>query len=103
MSSAIAIWEASRGLAGARGLEFEEARSIVAEYVEEFAIRIVAIGAEENTLALDAHARYGKGRHPAKLNLGDCFAYACTKCSGAEILFKGDDFTQTDLIDAVLG
>lgn len=47
----------------------------------------------------EAHARYGKGSgHPARLNLGDCFSYAMAKRAGAGLLFKGDDFAQTDLV-----
>jgi len=48
-------------------------------------------------LALDAYARYGKGRHRAALNMGDCFAYACAKANRAKLLYKGDDFVHTDL------
>jgi ribonuclease VapC len=48
-------------------------------------------------LAREAFKRYGKGRHPAKLNFGDCMAYALAKESGEELLFKGTDFAQTDI------
>lgn len=102
MTSAIAIWEATRGLANARGLMIEEAQAIVADYVRVFRLRVVPIGAEEAELALEAHRRYGKGRHDAKLNLGDCFAYACAMRHGAELLFKGEDFIHTDVKDAML-
>jgi ribonuclease VapC len=44
-----------------------------------------------------AFRRYGKGRHPARLNLGDCFAYALAKATGEPLLFKGDDFSKTDI------
>ncbi len=101
-TSAVAIWEATRGLAKARRLEFDEARRIVAAYLEAFNVRIVAIGAEEGQLALDAHGRFGKGHHLASLNMGDCFAYACAKRHADEILFKGDDFIHTDVKDAML-
>ena len=50
--------------------------------------------------ALTAHAafrRFGKGRHPAGLNMGDCFSYATARLANAPLLFKGNDFTQTDL------
>jgi ribonuclease VapC len=47
--------------------------------------------------ALSAYERYGKGRHPAKLNLGDCFAYAAAKRAGLPLLCKGNDFPLTDL------
>jgi ribonuclease VapC len=52
-------------------------------------------------IARDAFLRYGKGRHPAGLNMGDCAAYALAKARGLPLLFKGDDFSQTDLIAAV--
>ena len=48
-------------------------------------------------LALDAYIRYGKGRHPASLNFGDCLAYAAAKAVGARLLYVGEDFAQTDL------
>jgi ribonuclease VapC len=48
-------------------------------------------------LALDAFRRYGKGRHPAALNFGDCFSYALAKSSAEPLLFKGDGFARTDI------
>jgi ribonuclease VapC len=62
-----------------------------------FGVRIVAINAEQARLARAAYARYGRGNHPAKLNLGDCFAYALAKARDEKLLFKGDDFRQTDV------
>ena len=47
--------------------------------------------------AVSAHARYGKGHHDARLNMGDCFAYACARTNNARLLYKGDDFSRTDL------
>ena len=55
------------------------------------------VGERELRLAIDAHARYGKGRHRAALNMGDCFAYACAKANDAKLLYKGEDFSKTDL------
>ena len=52
-------------------------------------------------LALAAYLRFGKGRHPARLNLGDCFAYALAKQLDAPLLYKGDDFAQTDVRSAL--
>lgn len=52
-------------------------------------------------VALDAHLRFGKGRHPARLNLGDCFAYALARQFDAPLLFKGADFPQTDIRSAL--
>ena len=51
-------------------------------------------------LAREAFRRFGKGRHPAKLNFGDCMAYALAKETGDELLFKGTDFSQTDIAAA---
>ena len=102
LTSALAIWEAVRAVARVRGVPFGEARMLVEEFLEVLDVTIVQIGALEGGIALDAHARYGRGVDPAELNMGDCFAYACTKRHNASILFKGDDFAQTDLLDAML-
>jgi len=48
-------------------------------------------------IAINAFDRYGKSRHPAALNFGDCFAYACARHAGVPLLYKGDDFPQTDI------
>lgn len=56
--------------------------------------------AQANT-ARDAYRRYGKGRHPAGLNICDCFAYALAKEYDAPLLFKGDDFAKTDIVSAL--
>ncbi len=61
-------------------------------------MRLVPIAAAESREALAAHARFGKGRgHPARLNMGDCFAYGCATANDAALLYKGDDFAHTDL------
>jgi ribonuclease VapC len=52
-------------------------------------------------LAAEAFLRFGKGRHPAKLNFGDCMAYALAKSLDAPLLYKGSDFAQTDVASAV--
>jgi ribonuclease VapC len=57
--------------------------------------RFVGIG--ERDLAAKAYAGFGKGRHPAALNMGDCLAYACAKANQAALLFKGDDFRSTGI------
>ncbi len=58
------------------------------------------IGEPEAVRAFAAFVRFGKGRHPAALNMGDCFAYACAKANNAKLLFKGDDFSKTDIAAA---
>jgi len=58
---------------------------------------IVAVDAEQFSIARFAWRKYGKGRHPAALNFGDCFAYALAKTSSEPLLAKGEDFRRTDL------
>jgi ribonuclease VapC len=65
------------------------------------AVETVPFGPEHVELALDALRRYGKGRHPAGLNFGDCFSYALAKATGEPLLFKGEDFSMTDIKQAV--
>ena len=60
-------------------------------------IEIVAVDEEQFSIARFAWRKFGKGRHPAALNFGDCFAYALTKTSSEPLLAKGDDFRRTDL------
>jgi ribonuclease VapC len=64
-------------------------------------IEIVAHDAMLARTARDAFLRFGKGRHPARLNFGDCAAYALASTSGGRLLFKGDDFTKSDIAAAV--
>jgi ribonuclease VapC len=61
------------------------------------AIETVPFNAEQLAIARDAWRRYGKGRHPAGLNYGDCFSYALSQATGEALLFKGGDFSQTDV------
>jgi ribonuclease VapC len=61
------------------------------------AIQTAGFEPEQLDLAVDAFRRFGKGRHPAGLNYGDCFSYALAKATGEPLLFKGDDFPQTDI------
>lgn len=60
-------------------------------------VEVVAVGAEHADQARRAWRRYGKGRHSASLNYGDCFSYALAALSGEPLLFKGNDFKQTDI------
>lgn len=64
-------------------------------------IEIVPFDAEQLGFARAAFRRFGRGRHPAALNFGDCFAYALAKARGLPLLFKGNDFAQTDVESAV--
>lgn len=67
------------------------------ELFKAAAIQITPVSAEQALLAREAYQKFGKGNHAAKLNLGDCFAYALAKARGEKLLFKGDDFRLTDI------
>ena len=69
--------------------------------VEEARISIVPIDGEISRRAVGAFSRFGKGRgHPAQLNLADCISYACAQACGVPLLYKGDDFSRTDIVAA---
>jgi ribonuclease VapC len=70
------------------------------ELLEHLGLEIEPVSAAQVRIAETAYSSYGKGMHPAGLNFGDCFAYALAKETGEPILFKGDDFAQTDLVRA---
>lgn len=97
ITSPVAVWEVVRALVRERVVEVDAALNDVERYLTAAEIRIVAIPADTHRLALEAFARFGKGRHPAALNLGDCFSYACARGQGVPLLFKGDDFSRTDI------
>ena len=81
-------------------LSVEPARARVKLFLEALDFRLVPIGRREFDLAADAYARFGKG-HPARLNMGDCYACACARANDARLLFKGGDFVQTDIEPAI--
>lgn len=64
-------------------------------------IDIIPVSARQAELARKAFRRFGRGRHPARLNFGDCFAYALAKDCSAPLLFKGNDFARTDIAVAL--
>lgn len=66
-------------------------------FVDQAGIELVALDGDQAKVARRAFSRFGKGRHPAGLNYGDCFAYALAMVLGEPLLFKGEDFTQTDV------
>ena len=69
-------------------------------FLAQAGVQIVRVTTGQARSARDAYSRFGRGNHPAGLNFGDCFAYALAKETGEPILFKGDDFAQTDLARA---
>ena len=78
-----------------------EVSAAVDEWVGVLNLVIVPVDQTAAAQARSAYAQFGKGRHPAQLNFGDCFAYALAKETGEPLLFKGNDFSQTDIISAV--
>ena len=101
ITSAVAVFEATLGVCRKRHASVAEAQTDVEEFLTMAGVRTVSITAREAYAALDAFSRYGKGRgHPAQLNMGDCFAYAVAKTYGTALLFKGDDFSKTDIQSA---
>jgi ribonuclease VapC len=101
ITSPIAISEAALGICRKRHASVEEAEADVREFLGVAAIRAISITEREAETALTAFSRYGKRcRHPAQLNLGDCFAYAVAKNHRTALLFKGEDFDKTDIAPA---
>ena len=86
------VLETRKGDAGGRELDLLIYRS---------EIEIVPVGKEQAELARAAWRKFGKGRHPAALNYGDCFPYALAKITESPLLYKGDDFALTDVVSAL--
>jgi ribonuclease VapC len=71
-------------------------------FVAKAGISIEPVDTDQAYVARQAYSQYGKGRHPAGLNYGDCFTYALAKLSGEPLLFKGHDFSKTDLDTVII-
>jgi ribonuclease VapC len=97
LTSPIVVFESALALVRIKKSAFPEAQRDIAEFLAEASIAVVAITEKESDLAVDAHARFGKGRHRAALNMGDCFSYACARVHRVPLLCKGDDFIHTDI------
>ncbi len=76
-------------------------RAELDRFLAALALDIVPVSVQHATLAIEAFRSFGKGRHPAGLNIGDCFSYALARATGYPLLFKGQDFTRTDLRSAL--
>ena len=98
--SVVSLMETSMVLTGKVG--DERAWQGLDDLIETAAIEIVPQDADQARIARDAFLRFGKGRHPAGLNFGDCASYALTRAHDAPLLFKGTDFPHTDLMSAQL-
>ena len=100
VTSPLAVWETALAVARVLDLSIAEASAAVTRYLVLIGIVVVPVAPETASIALSAFERYGKGRHPARLNFGDCFAYACARHLGQPLMFKGGDFSQTDIAAA---
>lgn len=76
-------------------------RSILSSFLEQNRVIVVPFDDRHWGAAAEAFIRYGKGRHPAALNFGDCMTYATARLAGDSLLFVGEDFAQTDLTSAL--
>lgn len=100
VTSPVGVFEMAAALSRTTNVDPSAAADLVRRFLERFDVEVVELRAEHAIDALGAFARFGKGRHPARLNMGDCFAYATARSLDAAILFVGDDFTRTDLAAA---
>lgn len=92
--SAVSVIEASCVLENRFG---EDAVDDLDLLLAKIGARVMPVTADDVTSVRAAYKRFGKGRHPAGLNFGDCFSYALAISTGEPLLFKGRDFTQTDV------
>lgn len=97
--SAVSTLEASIVIESKKG---EAGLALLDELLSLAQFEIVAFDDAQQRIARVAYRRYGKGRHPAGLNFGDCCAYALAKAHNETLLFKGNDFNQTDITSAPL-
>ena len=97
ITSPLASWETTVAIARILGLPVGEAEQALEEFLSLAEIREVAVDPAVRHLAIEAFDKFGKSRHPAALNFGDCFAYAYARHAGLPLLYKGDDFPQTDI------
>jgi ribonuclease VapC len=97
-TSALVILEAAMILSTKLGIDPVAVEHRIQDLMDEARITIAPMDARTASLAIKAFADYGKGRgHPAQLNLADCLSYACAKAQSIPLLYKGKDFSRTDL------
>ena len=95
--SPLAYYETCAGLARALNSHPSVAEQFVRKMLNAAQVRTVDLTEEIGIAAVTAHRLFGKGRHRASLNMGDCFAYACARVHKVPLLCKGDDFIHTDI------
>lgn len=95
-TSAIVVYETAMAIARNGNKPFSEAELTVTDILKAFRIQILPIELRHASAALAAFGRFGKGKHKAALNMGDCFSYACAQIQNVPLLFKGNDFVHVD-------
>lgn len=95
--SGLGVFETVLALVRVKNDSHETLLEIVEAFVKRHEFQFIDIDADIARGAVEAFGQYGKGRHKAKLNMGDCFSYACAKKLKQPLLFKGNDFNQTDI------
>jgi ribonuclease VapC len=93
----ISLYEATLALLRIRRTTIDVAAGLLDLFAARTGMEIIPITPEIGRFAIDAFLRFGRGNHPARLNMGDCFAYACARSLGVPLLAKGDDFPLTDI------
>lgn len=97
-TSPVAMFEASTRIAAVKRISIDKAYEIVRDFTEEAGVRVVAIDVAIGAAAHVCAARYHHlAGHPARLNMGDCFAYAAARTTGLPLAYKGNDFVHTDI------
>ena len=97
ITSALSRFETVLGVVRSRSCEIEVANILVEQFLNQAKASIIFIDDSVGVEAITAFSRFGRGRHKAALNMGDCFSYACAKIHRVPLLFKGNDFIHTDI------
>lgn len=98
LTSALVVLEAAMRLSTKMAIDPMDVDISIEAFLREAEIEITPIDERDGRVAVQAFANYGKGRgHPAQLNLADCLSYACAKNRSVPLLYKGNDFSRTDL------
>lgn len=98
LTSALVILEAAMRLSTKLNIDPLLVEPLIQAFLDEAKITLAPMNAATASFAIKAFAAYGKGRgHPAQLNLADCLSYACAKAQNVPLLYKGKDFSHTDM------
>ena len=97
LTSPLAIWEATVAMVRIGRLTPGDAKFLVTELIASWGGEVIALDERIGSAAIEAFDAFGRGRHRAALNMGDCLAYACAKSRAVPLMCKGDDFPLTDI------